>query len=137
LDLVNESYLRVAGSRHSPAKDRQQYLRVASQAMRRVLVDHARRRSAQKREGGVRVDLDEADAIDGCKLEEMLLIDTALCKLANLDARMAEVVELRYFGGFSVPETAEVMNVSEKTVKRDWAVARAWLRAELAPAAQS
>ena len=118
-------------------KDRQHYLRVASQAMRHVLVDHARRRSAAKREGGVRVNLDEVDPADGCKLEELLFIDTALRKLANLDPRLGQIVELRYFGGLSVLETAEAMNVSEKTVKRDWAFARAWLRGELDQAGQT
>src|ERR1035441_7772901 len=93
-----------------------------------VLVDHARRRSAQKREGGVRVNLEEADPTDGTNLEDLLVIDTALHKLAEVDARQAEIVELRYFGGLSVPETAEALNISEKTVKRDWAVARAWLQ---------
>jgi RNA polymerase sigma factor (TIGR02999 family) len=102
-----------------------------------VLADHARRRSAVKREGGVRVDLDEAAAIVVANLEDLLVVDTALQKLAGVDARQAEIVELRYFGGLSVPETAEAMNVSEKTVKRDWAVARAWLRAELDRPAQA
>src|ERR1035438_1552352 len=133
--LVNEAYLRLAGNRHLQSTDRQQYLRVASHAMRHVLVDHARRRSAQKREGGVRVNLDEADPADGTNLEELLVIDAALGKLAEVDARQAEIVELRYFGGLSVPETAEALNISEKTVKRDWAVARAWLRGELDEAA--
>jgi RNA polymerase sigma-70 factor, ECF subfamily len=135
--LVNEAYLRLAGNRQLQSTDRQQYLRVASHAMRHVLVDHARRRSAVKREYGVRVNLDEVDPLDGCNVEELLLIDTALRKLADLDARQAEIVELRYFGGLSVPETAEALDVSEKTIKRDWAVARAWLRGELDQAAQS
>ena len=135
--LVNEAYLRLASNRHLQSTDRQQYLRVASHAMRHVLVDHARRCSAMKREGGVRVDLDEAAAIDVRNLEDLLVVDTALQKLAGVDARQAEIVELRYFGGLSVPETAEALNVSEKTVKRDWAVARAWLRGELEQAAQS
>jgi RNA polymerase sigma-70 factor (ECF subfamily) len=135
--LVNEAYLRLAGNRHLQSTDRLHYLRVASHAMRHVLVDHARRRSAQKREAGVRVNLDEADATDGRNLEELLIIDTALHKLAGVDARQAEIVELRYFGGLSVPETAEALSISEKTVKRDWAVARAWLRGELDEAAQS
>ena len=134
--LVNEAYLRLAGNRHLQSTDRQQYLRVASHAMRHVLVDHARRRSAQKREGGVRVNLEEADPTDGTNLEDLLVIDTALHKLAEVDARQADIVELRYFGGLSVPETAEALNISEKTVKRDWAVARAWLRGELDEAAQ-
>ena len=85
----------------------------------------------------MRVNLDEADPTDRRNLEELLVIDTALRKLAGVDPRQAEIVELRYFGGLSVPETAEALSISEKTVKRDWAVARAWLRGELDEAAQS
>jgi RNA polymerase sigma factor (TIGR02999 family) len=135
--LVNEAYIRLAGNRVLESADRHQFVRVAAQAMRHVLVDHARRRSAQKREGGVRISLDEADPTHSSDLEEIVIIDTALRKLSDMDARQAEIVELRYFGGLSVPETAEALKISEKTVKRDWAVARAWLRGELDQAAQS
>lgn len=135
--LVNEAYLRLAGDRKAPFQDRQHYLRVASLAMRHVLVDHARRRGALKREGGERVDLDQAAPVDSGKLEEILTIDTALEKLSGIDPRQAEIVELRFFGGLSVAETAEALEISEKTVKRDWAVARAWLHGELDQAAST
>lgn len=133
--LVNEAYLRLSADRETPFEDRQHYFRVAAHAMRCVLVDHARRRSARKREAGERVDLDEAAAIHGGNLDEFLVIDSALDKLSGIDPRQAEVVELRFFGGLSVPETADTLKISEKTVKRDWAVARAWLRGELDQAA--
>ena len=132
--LVNEVYLRLAGGKSDKAKpfqDRQHYIRVASQAMRRVLVDYARRRGALKREAGERVDLDQAAPLHPGNLEELLIIDAALQKLSGIDPRQAQIVELRFFGGLSVTETAEALSTSEKTVKRDWAVARAWLRGEL------
>ena len=133
--LVNEAYLRLRNASCMHFEDRQHYVRIASRAMRRVLVDHARRRRRQKREAGERVDLDRVAVIDPPNLEEYLTIDTALQKLAEMDARQAEIVELRFFGGLSVPETAEILAISEKTVKREWAVARAWLRGELDQAA--
>ncbi|SPF34563.1 Sigma factor, ECF-like family protein [Candidatus Sulfopaludibacter sp. SbA4] len=129
--LVNEAYLRLSVDRKTPFQDRQHYLRVASQAMRRVLVDHARRRGALKREAGERIDLDQAAPVLSSNLEELLIVDTALDKLSAIDPRQAQIVELRFFGGLSVTETAEALEISEKTVKRDWSVARAWLRGEL------
>jgi RNA polymerase sigma factor (TIGR02999 family) len=134
--LVNEVYLRLARGKTKPFQDRQHYIRVASHAMRCVLVDHARRRGALKREAGERIDLDQAAPVHGGNLEEILTIDAALAKLSGIDPRQAEIVELRFFGGLSVTETAEALEISEKTVKRDWSVARAWLRGELDQAAQ-
>jgi RNA polymerase sigma factor (TIGR02999 family) len=134
--LVNEAYLRLRGQA-KPFQDRQHYIRVASHAMRQVLVDYARRRGALKRDAGERIDLDQAAPVHPGCLEELLIIDAALAKLSGLDPRQAEIVELRFFGGLSVPETAEALAISEKTVKRDWAVARAWLRGELDRAAQT
>jgi RNA polymerase sigma-70 factor, ECF subfamily len=133
--LVNEAYLRLRNASCMHFEDRQHYVRIASRAMRRVLVDHARHRRRQKREAGERVQLDRVAVMDAPNLEEYLTIDTALQKLAEIDARQAEIVELRFFGGLSVPETAETLEISEKTVKREWAVARAWLRGELDQAA--
>jgi RNA polymerase sigma factor (TIGR02999 family) len=135
--LVNEVYLRLAHGKTKPFQDRQHYIRVAAQAMRRVLVDHARRRGALKREAGERIDLDQAAPVSSGNLEEILIIDAALAKLSGIDPRQAEIVELRFFGGLSVTETAEALEISEKTVKRDWSVARAWLRGELDQAAQT
>jgi RNA polymerase sigma factor (TIGR02999 family) len=101
--------------------------------MRRVLIDHARRHVAEKRGGaGVRIDLNEnIAAVENTESGRMLDLDRALTRLAVLDARQARVVELRFFAGLTVEQTAEVMAISEKTVKRDWAVARAWLEGEI------
>lgn len=133
--LLNEAYLRLAGADSMRFQDRQHYVRVAACAMRQVLVDHARRRNAQKRDCGPMVDLDRPGWIDAGKMEEYLTIDASLRKLAALDPRQAEIVELRFFGGLSVEETAQALAISEKTVKRDWSMARAWLRGELEQAA--
>ena len=133
--LVNEAYLRLRNTSVMRFEDRQHYVRIASRAMRRVLVDYARRRRRLKRETGERIEIDRVAVIGQPHLEEYLTIDTALQKLAKLDARQAEIVQLRFFGGLSVPETAQTLEISEKTVKREWAVARAWLRGELDQAA--
>jgi RNA polymerase sigma-70 factor, ECF subfamily len=138
--LLNEAYLRLAGGNSMRFEDRQHYIRVAACAMRQVLVDHARRRNSQKRDSGPLVDLDRHGLnnpgwIDRGKMEEYLTIDASLRKLAEIDARQAEIVELRFFGGLSVEETAQALAISEKTVKRDWSIARAWLRGELEQAA--
>jgi len=133
--LVNEAYLRLRNASSMHFEDRQHFVRIASRAMRRVLVDYARRRRRQKRGAGERIALDRVAVIGQPHLEEYLTIDTALQRLAEVDARQAEIVELRFFGGLSVPETAQTLKISEKTVKREWAVARAWLRGELDQAA--
>jgi RNA polymerase sigma factor (TIGR02999 family) len=133
--LVNEAYMRLRNASPMHFEDRQHFVRIASRAMRRVLVDYARRRRRLKREAGERIELDRVAVIGQPHLEEYLTIDTALQRLAEVDARQAEIVELRFFGGLSVPETAQTLEISEKTVKREWAVARAWLRGELDQAA--
>ena len=135
--LLNEAYLRLAGSASMRFQDRQHYVRVAACAMRQVLVDHARRRNAQKRDGGPPVEFERPGWIDAGKMEEYLTIDASLQKLAAIDPRQAEIVELRFFGGLSVEETAQALAISEKTVKRDWSMARAWLRGELEQAANA
>lgn len=132
--LVHEAFLRLTG--HSPVSwvGRSHFFRVAAQAMRRILVDHARRRVSQKRSRQHQVTLDEEiSASHAPSSEEVLGVDEALERLAMLDARQARVVELRYFVGLSIEETAEVLGVSIATVKRDWMVARAWLQRELSP----
>lgn len=106
---------------------------LAAQAMRRVLVDHARERLAQKRGGTwVRVELDEAAASAEPRAIDVLNVDAALAELQTLDARQASVVELRFFAGLSVEESAEALGISEATVKREWRLARAWLHGRLA-----
>lgn len=133
--LVNEAYLRLAQDPGLRFDDRRHYIRLASRAMRQVLVDYARRRSARKREPEWPVEF-KPGWVDSGNLEDYLTLDRALQKLSGLDARQAEIVDLRFFGGLSVPETAEAMDISEKTVKREWAMARAWLRGELDEAVQ-
>lgn len=134
--LVHEAYLRLVDQRRIEWRNRAQFMGVAAEVMRRILVDHARTRLAAKRGGGVqRVTLDErhdeAPASEGAGLD-VLDLHEALERLATLDPAQSRLVELRYFGGLSIEETAEIMHVSPATVKREWAIARAWLRRELA-----
>jgi RNA polymerase sigma factor (TIGR02999 family) len=132
--LVNEAFLRLVGQDRADWQNRAQFIGVAAQFMRRILVDHARRRAAAKRPS-VAVTLDEArfdKAVGIGQAEEILAVDEVLERLAHLDAQQARVMELRYFGGLSVEETAEAIGISPRTVKRDWAMARSWLRQELA-----
>lgn len=133
--LVNEAYLRLVDQRRVEWKNRAHFFGVAAQVMRRVLVDHARERLADKRGGGAaHVTLDDLNAgppEDAAGGVDLLELNDALEKLAALDPDQARVVELRYFTGLSIEETAEAMGTSPATVKREWAVARAWLRREL------
>ena len=132
--LVHEAYLRLAGS-ESGFENRSHFLASASQAIRRVLVDHARTRKRDKRGGGrARVDIATVDPADARATEDIDLIDLddALSRLAKVSDRAARVVEMRYFGGMTMAEAALALGVSERTAAGDWAVARAWLRRELA-----
>jgi len=130
--LVHEAFLRLVDQRSARWQNRAQFFGVAAQLMRRILVDHARARDAAKRGGGaVRISLDEAPEAAASPETDVLLLDEALERLASLDERQARVVELRYFGGLSVEEAAAVLDVSEITIKRDWAMAKAWLFREL------
>jgi RNA polymerase sigma factor (TIGR02999 family) len=136
--LVNEAYLRLAGQREVDWQNRAHFFGIAAQVMRRILVDHARRDRRMKRGGGApHFDVDDADpaspppAVDAA---DAYAIDRALTRLESIDAQQGRVVELRYFGGMTIEETAEVQNVSPATVKREWSVARAWLYRELAAA---
>lgn len=132
--LVHEAFLRLVGQERADWQSRSQFIGVAAQLMRRILVDHARGHAAAKR-ASIPVTLDEARLNQGANLgqtEEILAVDEVLTRLSEIDQQQARVVELRYFGGLSVEETAEVMEISPRTVKREWAMARAWLRAKLA-----
>ena len=129
--LIHEAYLRLAGGIDVSVRDRNHFVALASRMMRQVLVDHARGRLAAKRQGGVRVTLSEA--ADVADEVDVLGIDEALTRLSEFDEQQARVVELRFFGGLSIQEAAAVLHVSESTVKRDWTMARAWMRQELAP----
>lgn len=136
--MVNEAYLRLAGAEANSWNDRVHFLSVASTAMRQILVDHARRKLAAKRGGGAAaVTLDEARVGSGSQIEDVLAIDQALERLKGLNERLARVVELRFFGGLSVEETAGVLDVTDRTVKRDWQKARSVLHAFLREADES
>lgn len=126
--LVHEAYLRLVGDDRSPWEDRAHFFRAAAQAMRRILIDKARARGRQKRGGGrVRVSLEGVGAPIWDDSDRVLALDEALQRLEEQDPRSAEVVQLRYFGGLSVHETAHALGLSERTVKREWTFARAWL----------
>lgn len=126
--LVHEAFLRLTELHGIRWRNRSHFFGSAAQVMRRVLVDHARKYRAGKRGAGQRRQLDDTLMLSDRQAHEIVVLDEALRDLERLDARQSRVVELRYFGGFSVPETAEALDVSAATVKRDWAVARAWLR---------
>ena len=127
--LVNELCLRMLGWNPVPWQNRGHFYGVSAQMMRRVLVDIARRRRAERRGGpnAVRVPLDEVDVPASERTSDLLAVDTALQMLATEDPRKAQVVEMRFFGGLSVEETAEALGISARTVHTEWAFARAWL----------
>lgn len=129
--LVNEAYMRLVDYKRMEWQDRAHFLAVSAQLMRRILVEHARRRNL-KRGGGVRhVSLEQAPEVAGARPKDLIALDEALNELARMDPRKAQVVELRYFGGLSVEETAEALSISAVTVMRDWGSAKAWLYREL------
>jgi RNA polymerase sigma-70 factor, ECF subfamily len=131
--LVHEAYLRLVDQRHVDWKNRNHFFGVAAQLMRRVLLMHAREHRAGKRGGGAQqISLEETAIFSPAQAEELVFLDELLTRLAALDAQQARVVEFRFFAGLSVEETAELMNVSTATVKRDWAMAKAWLVREMA-----
>ena len=136
--LVHEAYLRLVEQDWSDWQNRAQFIGVAARQMRRILVDYARQHIAAKRGGTpVKIQLESLAGSFGLgKSEEILAVDAAIARLSELDRQQAQVVELRYFGGLTVEETAEFLRVSPRTVKRDWAVAVAWLRAELSGTVQ-
>lgn len=129
--LVHEAFLRLVGGSPVHFEDRTHFLRAASQAMRRVLVDHARARTAAKRSGDLRVTLDEAIAGHDDRIVDLLVLDDAMTRLAAAEPRWARVVELRIFGGLEVAEVAEALGISPATAKRDWQFAKGWLAREL------
>lgn len=138
--LVHEAYVRIARLNRIDWQDRAHFFAVASQAIRRVLVDYAIRRNAQKREGGFRrveldrVDLDATAVLDDGDLHGVIALNGALERLEALEARQVRVVECRFFGGMNIEETALALGISKATVKRDWRLARAWLNRELTDA---
>ena len=131
--LVNEAYLRLIDVNRVEWRDRAHFLAVAAQVMRRILVESARNRRRQKRGGGaVHVNLDDVQALlPDSKERDLVVLSDALSGLATFDSRMSQVVELRFFGGLTVDETADVLHVSPETVMRDWKTAKAWLLREI------
>ena len=131
-DLIHEAYLRLIDQRHVEWQNRLHFYAIAAQQMRRILVDHARQRRAAKRGGSnVCLPLDEAESVPIEPELDFVALDQVLNRLSEIDSQQSRIVELRFFSGLSVEETAEVLGVSERTVKRDWHVAKAWLRREL------
>jgi len=129
--LVNEAYLRLVDFKRMRFKDRAHFFAVSAQLMRRILVDHARKRNLKRGAGIQHISLDEIGAQGPEPDADLMMLDDAMLALAHFDARKARVVELRFFGGLSVDETGEVLNISPITVIRDWNAARAWLYREM------
>jgi RNA polymerase sigma factor (TIGR02999 family) len=130
--LVHEAYLRLIDQKETQWQNRAHFYAVAATQMRRILVDHARARHYQKRGGGAqRVEFDEALEVSDERAAEVVALDEALTALAEFDARKSRMVELRFFGGLSIEETAEVLGVSPGTVMRDWTLAKTWLQREM------
>ena len=128
--LVHEAYLKLIDQRSVNWQNRAHFFAIAAQAMRRILIDNARRRSASKREGE-KIPLDDVAIISTDRAQHLLALDEALIRLEKIDPQQSKIVELRYFGGLTIEETAEAMGLSPATVKREWAMARAWLYQEL------
>ena len=127
--LVNEAYLRLIDQKNVRWQNRAHFFGIAAQLMRRILIDHARKAHYQKRGGGaIKVSLAETAAVTEARAAELLAVDEALGKLAAMDARKGRIVELRFFGGLTEEETAEVMGISLPTAQREWRAAKAWLR---------
>ncbi len=129
--LVNEAYTRLVDYKRMQWQDRAHFFAVASQLMRRILVEHARKKNLKRGGGLQHVSLDEAAVVGAGRPTDLVALDDAMNALARLDARKVQVVEMRFYGGLSVEETAEVLKVSAITVMRDWSTAKAWLYREL------
>jgi RNA polymerase sigma factor (TIGR02999 family) len=138
--LVHEAYLKLVKHPDPSWENRGHFFRVAAKAMRQILVDYAKQKQTAKRGGGVaRISLDQPDTVpweeriqlSDERAEEMLAVNEALERLASFDERLSQIVELRYFAGFTIPETADALDLSPTTVKREWITARAWLSREL------
>lgn len=129
--LVHEAYIRLAAQNSVEWGNRDQFIGLAAEMMRRVLVDHARGHNRIKRGGGLKLTLTDSEGIAYAQSEDMIALDEALCRFALKHPQKSRVVELRFFGGLSIEETARVLQVSDSTVERDWRFARAWLTREL------
>ena len=130
--LINKAYLRLIDQQNVRWQNREHFFGIAAQLMRRILIDHARSHLRAKRGAGARgLSFDEAALVSEERAVGLVALDDALKSLATIDARKSQVVELRFFGGFNTVETAEVMEMSPRTVEREWNLARAWLRREI------
>lgn len=129
--LVNEAYMRLVDYKRMQWQDRAHFFAVAAQVMRRILVDHARNHNLKRGAGVPHVALDDVAVVSGDRTGDLVALDDAMNALARLDPRKVEIIELRFFGGLSVEETAEVLKVSPATVRRDWSIAKFWLYREL------
>lgn len=129
--LVHEAYLRMVKPGSPQLESRGYFFALASQLMREILVDYARKRRAAKRDGGERLTLDEAAELSESKGVDLLALDDALKELAKMSPRQSRIVELKFFGGLSIGDVSEILDVSSATVERDWGVARAWLHREI------
>ncbi len=130
--LVHEAYLRLVDNERIGYQNRAHFYALAAQAMRRVLVDWARRRQAAKRGGGqAKIELEKGAAVTEEQSEEILALDEALARLEQFDERQSKIVELRFFGGLTIAEVAQTLQISPATVKREWSMARAWLYAQI------
>jgi RNA polymerase sigma factor (TIGR02999 family) len=135
--LVHEAYLRLLGNQPRGLRNRTHFIAIASRLIRQVLVDYARERSAAKRDGGCRIAVEYLDALPIADDAQLLALDDAMKDLNQIDARQASIVEMKFFGGLSSPEIAEVLSISRATVDRDWATARAWLHRQITQSAAS
>lgn len=132
--LVNEAYLRLVGDQARDWRNRAHFIGVSASIMRRILIDHARRKQARKRSAGEPAfELGGQQGLSSEQAEELIALNSALDRLEDMNPRQRQVVELRYFGGLSLEETAEALGVSDMTVKRDWMAARAWLKGQVRP----
>ena len=130
--LVNEVFLKMTDQNRVDLRGKSHFFAIGAKVMRRILVDHARTKKRQKRGGGMhRIPLEAGLQVSNRNDEDVLAIEEALTKLADMDPRQAEIIELRFYGGLTVQEVAEVLRVSKRTVESEWAMARAWLRREL------
>ena len=135
-ELVHEAYLRLQGGQPGKLRNRAHFIAIASRQMRQILVDYARTRCANKRDGGFRIALEDPAALRVCGDAELLALDTALEELSRMDERQGKIVEMKFFGGLSAPEISEVLGISRATIDRDWATARVWLYRQISRTAR-
>jgi RNA polymerase sigma factor (TIGR02999 family) len=132
--LVNEAFMQLIGSHPSQLQNRAHFVAIASRLMRQILVQYARSRQASKRDGGLRIALEEIAELPVASDDELVALDDALEELTRIDERQGKIIQMKFFGGLTAPEIAQVLGISLATVERDWATARIWLRREMSRA---